>query len=276
MKQIIIILYLFFGGFVLLGMELFAGVYPKDKDIKYSDTGDIHEINFQKYLNSINPECMEIDSSYNVSIISILYFDLNKDGKDEAIITAQTCMMGTGGPDIHSVYYLDVSDSIRKYEIDYEPKKNTKIIGIPLHLIGNRNWILEIRDSMLCADYWDGSGREHPLLQYFRFNNGKFIVEKEIYGETFATSFDCSKAQSDREIVTCSCDSIAEMDVELDSLYKQLESKLNPDDKSRLKKKQQQWLQDFDKVSAYKWLDEFSDRYKDRIAELKEMIANVK
>lgn len=292
----IIILSISFGGFTLARTELFSGThcfwqvpllecldknpesgYEKDgTNKKYHDTKNIHKINFQKFLNDMNSECMDIDSNYAVSVESILYFDLNKDGKDEAIITAQTCMMGTGGPDIHGVYYLDTSNNIQEYKIDYKPKKGTIIIGIPMHLIGNRNYSLKVQDSMLCADYWDGSGREHPLYQYFKFDNGKFIIEKEVYGKTFPTSFDCNKAQSDREIVTCSCDSISEMDIELGNLYKQLASKLNPDDKSKLKKEQQQWLNDFDKISAYKWVNEFSDRYRARIKELKNMLANVK
>jgi uncharacterized protein YecT (DUF1311 family) len=185
-------------------------------------------------------------------------------------------MMGNGGPDIHSVFYLDSSNDIQEYKIDFKPQKNTKIIGIPMHLIGNRNCILRVQDNMLCADYWDGSGRKHPLRQYFKFENGKFIVEKEVYGETFRTSFDCNKARSDREIVTCSCDSIAEMDIELSNLFKQLASILNPDEKSKLKRDQQQWLNDFDKLTAYRWPNEFSDKYRTRIEELKNKLAKIK
>ena len=296
MKNIFIILFPFFSLFILSSTKLFAGIHHpwqlpllecldenpesgyknNSTNKKHPDTKDIHEINFKIYLRNMAPECIDIDSNYTVSIISLLYFDLNKDGKDEAIITAQTCMMGNGGPDIHGVYYLDASNNIGEYNIDYKPKKHTKIIGIPLHLIGNRNYILKIQDSMLCAEYWDGSGRKPPLLQYFKFDNGKFILEKEVYGKTFPTSFDCNKARSDREIVTCSCDSIAEMDIELNSLYRKLISILNPDKKNKLKKEQKQWLENFDKVNAYRWLDEFSERYKARIAELKNILATVK
>ena len=66
------------------------------------------------------------------------------------------------------------------------------------------------------------------------------------------------------------------MDLELSNLYKQLESKLDPDEKNKLEKEQQQWLNDFDKVTAYRWLYEFSDGYKKRIEELKKMLAGVK
>ena len=247
----------------------FEDLLEKERRDTIDKVYNIRNIDFQKYLDENYSECLEIDSSYIVHIEPIIYFDLDKDGKDEAVITAQTCMMGTGGPDIHSVFYLDTSGNIREYEIDYNPNKNTKITGTPMPLIGNRNYYLQVKDSLLCAVYWDGSGRKYPLSQYFKFENGKFILEKEVYGKTFPTSFDCSKAQSDREIVACSCDSIAEMDVELDSLYKLLLSKLNHDDKSRLIKEQLQWLQDFDKVYAYKWLDEFAEKYRARITELK-------
>ena len=293
MKYLFIILFICVDGFVHDSGELFAencrlcltiqseygnktpasDLTDDSTDIRRSGISNIHDFDFQKYLTEKDWECLEIDSSYNVNIESIIYFDFNKDGRDEAIITAQTCMMGTGGPDIHSVYYLDASDSIREYEIDYKPKESTEIIGVPMPLIGNRNYYLQVKDSLLCAVYWDGSGRKHPLSQYFKFENGKFVLEKEVYGKTFPTSFDCSKAKSDREIVACSCDSIAEMDLELDSLYRVLLSKLNPEDKSRLRKEQLEWLQDFDKVYAYKWLNDFSERYRARIEELKNELA---
>ncbi len=259
-----------------LGADHETGYETDSTYKKYLNGGIIHKVNFQKYLSDKDSECKDIDSDYTIAIISLLYFDLNKDGKDEAIITAQTCMMGNGGPDIHSVFYIDSLNKIQEYKIDFKPQKNTKIIGIPMHLIGNRNCILSIQDSMLYADYWDGSGRRHPLRQYFKFENGKFIVKKEVYGKTFHTSFDCNKARSDREIVACSCDSIAKMDTELSNLYNRLLSKLDPDQKSKMKKEQQQWLRDFDKVTAYRWLDEFSDRYRTRIEELKNSLTKVK
>ncbi len=287
MKYLFIILFICVYGFV--HGELFVGThdlclamssgygnkhsvsYLADDSTNKKNPGfrNIHDVNFQKYLTEKDWECLEIDSSYKVSIDLIKYFDLDKDGRDEAVITAQTCMMGTGGPDIHSVFYLDDSGSIGEYEIDYKPKESTEITGVPMPLIGNRNYYLQVKDSLLCAVYWDGSGRKHPLSQYFNFENGKFVLEKEVYGKTFPTSFDCSKAKSDREIVACSCDSIAEMDLEMDSLYRLLLSKLNPEDKSRLRKEQLEWLQDFDKVYAYKWLNDFSERYRARIEELR-------
>ena len=292
MKYVIIVLFVLFDGFILSDAELIAGThqhlvqsgpggesqsesdYAKDSTNNSSDFSNIHEFDFQKYLTEKDWECLEIDSSYKVSIDLIKYFDLDKDGRDEAVITAQTCMMGTGGPDIHSVFYLDDSGSIREYEIDYKPNESTEITGVPMPLIGNRNYYLQVKDSLLCAVYWDGSGRKHPLSQYFNFESGKFVLEKEVYGKTFPTSFDCSKAKSDREIVACSCDSIAEMDVELDSLYRLLLSKLNPGNKSRLRNEQLEWLQDFDKVYAYKWLNDFSERYRARIEELKNKLAS--
>ncbi len=287
MKYVIIIFFVFFIGFLPSDAELIGGTHQllmqsgpegesqsesdhaKDSTNNSSGFSSIHDFDFQKHLTEKDWECLEIDSSYKVSIDLIKYFDLDKDGRDEAVITAQTCMMGTGGPDIHSVFYLDDSGSIREYEIDYEPKKSTEIIGVPMPLIGNRNYYLQVKDSLLCAVYWDGSGRKPPLSQYFKFENGEFVLEKEVYGKTFPTSFDCRKAKSDREIVACSCDSIAEMDVVLDSLYRMLLSKLKPNDKNRLRKEQRQWLQDFDKVYAYKWLNDFSERYRARIEELK-------
>ena len=252
---------------------IFAGT-QSDSGKTSPDTENIRAFDIQAYLSAKSVECLDNDSSYKVAMLSLEYSDLTGDGKEEAVVTAQTCMMGNGGPDIHSVFYLGVSNAIKEYPVDFMPDKSTVIKGIPLPLIGNRNYYLRIKDSLLCAEYWDGSGREHPLRQYFKFDNGSFVVAREEYGTTYPTSFDCAKAKSDREIVACSCDSIASMDIELNDVYQRVLSTVNPEERIRLKHEQQQWLRDFDKVKAYRSTYDFAERYRARISQLKKMLVN--
>jgi hypothetical protein len=97
MKRIIIFISIFFYVFILPYMELFAETYPplqvqlsdslnenyeseyeKDSMNKtYLNSGDIHEVNFQKYLNDMDSECMDIDSNYTVGLLYRSYITIS-------------------------------------------------------------------------------------------------------------------------------------------------------------------------------------------------------
>jgi len=54
-------------------------------------------------------ECQNLDQ---IQIDHLEYHDFIGDGQEEAVVVASTCMTGTAGPDIHTVYKRDANGRV--------------------------------------------------------------------------------------------------------------------------------------------------------------------
>ena len=217
--------------FFLLSFFLLAG-NPKAQN-KLTKTG------IEEYLNKKYEECIKYNER-KVYIDSIEIYDVNHDGKEDAIVTASSCATGNGGPDIHTVLTKDSLGNIKELNINYGP--NT----IYDNLVGNRNYYLSHDDNFLIADFYDVSGRKHPLIVYFRWNNKEFIIAKVVKSKRFKTSFNCANAKTDVEKSICGNPELAALDLKLDSLYTAILSKLPKNRKEKLKNEQKEWIMERD------------------------------
>lgn len=232
---------------------------------------NIRTFDFKKYLNNeiaMSTDCGKVAGGDSVYINIINYFDFDRDGKEEALVTASSCLTGTAGPDIHSVYRMDKSGKVHKMAID-ESTASAKITGTPLSLIGNRNIHLGVDGGRLAYHFYDGSSRKDPMTWLFDLRKGTFRLADIVYGPVFTPSFDCRRAQTDREIAVCGNEDLAKLDLELDRVYRQLLSRAGPLQKKRLVSEQETWLRNIDKEHAYKeCCAQFVNAYLGRIREL--------
>ena len=247
---------LFLLAFFSLGLNLILSAGIRDYD-------------FVSYLKQTKfPDC-PMESP--IRIDSIMFFDFGKEGSEKAVIERWSCMSGTGGRDIHSVYMLEGSSGVKEIKINYS-SQTAKVSGIPLPLIGNRNYTFVIKDGLLCEDFYDGSGRKNPIENCFEYREGEFNLVSQNYGPTYPTSFDCRKAKSDREISVCGNEDLAKMDLELNRLYRKLSDSLSLPERKKLIKQQREWLRQTDLIEVYKASDPFREAYASRTEELKAQI----
>lgn len=230
----------------------------------------------RSYFNS-DPsfsECLELTGNVSraIDLISLDHHDFDDDGQPEALVTASSCMTGTAGADIHSVFTMNADGSIREIKFNRN-NPGIKITGIPLPLIGNRNWGMAVKGNLLCNRFVDGLGweRESPLVECYEFKNGEFLISSITYATTFKPSFDCQKAKTDREVVACRDEEVAKLDRELDREYRNLIESIPAIDQPALIASQNKWLKEVDSWAAYKWCcDEVMQKYSERIKVVRE------
>ena len=193
------------------------------------------------------------------------FFDFKGDGDQEAIVVASTCETGTGGPDVHSVIARDRAGDLVEWQIaDADPSTYD-------NLFGNRNYDLAVQNGTLVATFEDDPKRQTPLIIRYKFNGEKFVIASIQKTGIFRTSYDCAKAASEVERAICHVQSLAGLDVQLNSTYKSLASELPPGEREKLKSEQQNWLRQRDRECApYKgWVSCIAEMYDDRIAVLR-------
>ena len=194
------------------------------------------------------------------------YYDFKGDGNQEAIVVALTCMGGTGGPDIHSVFGRDSDGEVEELRI---PEVDPKTYD---NLFGNRNYDLVAENGLLVANVEDDPDRTKiPLIIRYKWNGKEFVVDSIHKTGVFPTSYDCTKAaKGDVEDAICHVEELAALDLQLSAAYKALIAKLSASDRDALKAEQRAWLADRDKRCApYKgWIGCITDFYQKRIAEL--------
>ena len=231
---------------------------------------DIRSFDWPSYFNKQYAECLEYEIYKNraVELLPIIYHDFDGDGRDEALVTGSSCNTGTAGPDIHSVFKLNPDGALTELKFN-EDAKGAKVTGIPLPLIGNRNWMMTVKQDLLCNQFFDGSGVKIAKEECYAFNNGQFVLTSIAYAQTSETSFDCHNAKKDREIVACRLPEMAKLDVELAKEYGALLRSLLEAEKSALIASQIKWLHDLDAWHAYKWTDDLAEKYQKRILELR-------
>jgi uncharacterized protein YecT (DUF1311 family) len=176
-----------------------------------------------------------------------------------------SCDGGTGGPDIHSVVSRDSEGELEELKIaEVDPKTYD-------NLFGNRNYTLSVENGLLVATFGDDSDCDTPLIIKYKWNGKEFAVASIQKTGVFPTSYDCTKTLTEVENAICRVDTIANLDVQLNSVYKSLLSELSAPERETLREEQRKWLAARDKACAiYKgWVGCLSDYYQKRIAELK-------
>jgi len=218
-----------------------------------------------KWINSLN-ECPDDPPLY---FYRLDYFDFRGDGTKQAIVVASTCMTGTAGPDIHSVFARDSDGALVELKVPDADRKTYD------NLFGHRNYDLSVEDGLLVATFGDDSDRDTPLTIKYKWNGKEFAIASIQKTGVSPTSYDCTEATGEVERAICHVSTLANLDVQLNALYKTLQSKLNLLERETLRQEQRQWIVTRDKQCApYKgWVSCLTDYYQNRIAELKKRIA---
>jgi hypothetical protein len=227
----------------------------------------MRDFDFEAYFAAKYPDCLE-GRERALRVFGLTYHDFDRDGRDEAILVAGTCYAGTGGPDIHAVYRLDQTGALREIAVDPSPGA-AHVSGVPLGLIGNRNFVFKVKNDRLCEEWSDGSGRPVPMERCYRYEQGIFRLKQITYGRTYRPSFSCTAAKSDREIAVCSNEKLARLDRELAEIYKKTLAALSGSERRHVTRDQRAWLAQAHRWHAYKWCcDELVKMYRARIEAL--------
>jgi uncharacterized protein YecT (DUF1311 family) len=192
------------------------------------------------------------------------YYDFKGNGTLQAIVIASTCMTGTAGPDIHAVLSRDSDGELEEMKIaEVDPKTYD-------NLFGNTNYDLTVEKGLLVATFSDG---ENTVTIKYKWNGQEFAVATIEKPGIYPTSFDCTKRLTEVEQKICHVDSLAALDVQLNTLYKSLLAKLTGPERDALRDEQRKWLAAREKTCNYKmWFGCLTDYYQKRIAELKNRI----
>lgn len=249
-----------------------------------ASSSDLRSFDWMAYFDAKFPECLEpsFERPTAVDLSKLDFHDFDRDGREEAILIGSTCHTGTAGDDIHAVYTsgpnglpveLPLDERDRGAAVRGEPLPTeldgVMLRGLPLPLIGNRNFDLFVEGDLLCAEHHDGSEAEPPLSRCFRFENGRFVLKELRYSPVYETGFDCRKARTDREILTCRSERLARLDLELNRIYLERIADLDASERELVIDEQLRWLHDIDNWGCHKFCnDQLVDQYVDRIEEL--------
>ncbi len=207
------------------------------------------------------PDAIHIDSTQ--------YFNFTGHRYDELIVVASTCQTGTAGPDVHSVFSWIEEGKLGELEFE---EVDRKIYDV---LLGNRNYVLDPdkNDRELIETFYDTSDRYRPLILRFQWDSKqhKFFLNSVQSAPTYKTSYDCARAREEVDRAICYEESLAQLDLELNDVYKSAASKLTPEGRRSLVQQQREWLTERERECViYKgWLECLRDKYQKRIAELK-------
>jgi uncharacterized protein YecT (DUF1311 family) len=242
-----------------------------------SSSEAIRGVDFKRYLLATEafrscPEIVKESCSGRMDIdycpaglkVSVAYTDLTGDGLEEAIVLGSSCYTGTAGPDIHSVYQIDVKGEVHELSV---PTAEKKVYG---SLFGNTNYVLRNDGSRLIAEYTDTSGRDHPLVVKYIWGQGGFKVDRIEASPIYRTSYECSKAKTEQERAICYVKNLADLDLKLDRVYKQAINRSELNGRSKIVRSQREWITTRDEnCPIYKWWVECLQKaYQERIKEL--------
>jgi len=193
-------------------------------------------------------------------------------GYNQVVVVASTCMTGTAGPDVHSVFTRDENGELKELPIQ-EVKFEHRV------LFGNGNSMFQIENDTLTEVYSDTSGRDEPVVVRYKWDKAKqqFVIVSMQLPPIYKTSYDCGKATKNGDETgeaICYVESLADLDVELAQVYKSYLSGLSADKRKAAVEEQREWLKKRnDECVIYKWwVDCLTDSYKERIGELKEKV----
>jgi uncharacterized protein YecT (DUF1311 family) len=199
-------------------------------------------------------------------------FDFLGTGYYQAVVVASTCMTGTAGPDIHSVFTRDEKGEIKELAMQ-ELKLEHKV------LFGNSNSRFRIENGLLVDVYGDTSDRDEPLVVKYKWDAAKevFAIVSVVAAKPYSTSYDCAKAEKDGDETAeaiCYVESLADLDVELAQLYKAYLAGLTAESRKTAVEEQRRWLKERNKKCViYKWwVGCLTDAYNSRLVELQKKI----
>lgn len=247
---------------VLLMLPVLLGQQPVHKP---SDKIEKEELS--AYLaRQFGCEAEEVEPVY---FWKVEYFDFLGKGYDQAVVVASTCMTGTAGPDVHSVFTRDEKGELKELKTQ-EVKLEHRV------LFGNPNSTFRIENGLLVDVYHDTSDRDDPLVVKYKWDAAKeqFVIVSVEAAKPYKTSYDCDKAekaQDETAQAICYVQTLADLDVELAGLYRMYIEGLATDERKAAIEEQRSWIAKRDKDCViYKWwVDCLQERYKTRIAELK-------
>ena len=185
------------------------------------------------------------------------YYDFKGDGTEQAIVIASTCMTGTAGPDIHSVLSRNSDGELEEMKIaEVDPRTYDG-------LFGNTNYTLTVENGLLVAAFTDGS---NTVTIKYKWSGEEFAVASIEKPGTYPTSFDCTKSLTEVEQKICHVESLAALDVQLNTLYKSLLAKVASPERDALHDEQRKWLAAREKTCNYKgWQGCLTEYYQKRI-----------
>lgn len=229
----------------------------------HKQSDKIEEDDLRQYLAKQN-DCQPDQIYFSV----LEQVDFLKKRYDQAVVVAGTCMTGTAGPDVHSVYTRDEEGEIKELAMQ-EVKLPHRV------LFGNSNSTFRIGDGILVEVYGDTSDREDPLIVKYRWNANaeRFEIIATEAARPFSTSYDCGKAEKDGDetaLAICYVEPLANLDIQLATVYKAYLSVLTAQERKSTIAEQRAWLQDRNKsCGMYKWWVECLEAAdKKRIAKL--------
>lgn len=201
-----------------------------------------------------------------VSIDSLDYFDFTGDGTEEAVVVASTCVTGTAGSDIHSVYSRKRDGSLVELKIRPLAAREERV------LLGRIFYDLTVESEYLVEIYHDTSGRTDPLVVRYKWNpkDKEFQPVELKVAPRYKTSFDCNQANTQVENAICYSSEVALMDVELNQRYKQRLAQLNNSDRNRMLKEQKEWLRKRNSSCGSGWaiVECLTTAYRERLREM--------
>jgi uncharacterized protein YecT (DUF1311 family) len=248
---------------VLVLLPLLAGLQDVHKP---SDKIEKEELS--AYLaKQFGCEAEEVEAVY---FWSVDQFDFLGKGYDQAVVVASTCMTGTAGPDVHSVFTRDDKGELKELKIE-EVKMEHRV------LFGNANSGFRVENGLLVQRFWDTSGRDAPLLIKYKWDAAKeqFTAVSVEAAKPYRTSYDCAKAeeaQDETAQAICYVKSLADLDIELAGVYKAYLDTLTSAERRNAIEEQRNWLAKRNAdCGIYKWWVEcLTDKYNGRISELRQ------
>jgi len=247
---------------VLALISLFAG-----QEATHKPSDKIEKEELSAYLGKqAGCEGEEVEPVY---FWGVDYFDFLGQGYDQAVVVASTCMTGTAGPDVHSVFTRDERGELKELKIE-EVKLEHRV------LFGNPNSTFRIENGLLVDVYHDTSERDDPLVIKYKWDAAKeqFTAVSVEAAKPYKTSYDCEKAekaQDETAQAICSVESLAGLDVELAATYKAYLEGLAPNARKATIEEQRNWIAKRNQdCTIYKWwVDCLQEKYKARITELR-------
>jgi uncharacterized protein YecT (DUF1311 family) len=217
--------------------------------------------------NCKNPD-VRLDSTRAPIIIDHLeYFDLTGDGKEEAIVVAFSCLTGTAGWDIKTVFTRDAAGKLIELPL---PETNTRDLA---GLQGNIGSNLGVKNGLLVSIVGDNTERPEPLTYAIEYRwTGKEFVISAIKRSPYETSYDCTKANKRTERTICQVYDLAVLDLQLHDVYQARLRKLTPEQQKALQEEQRRWLTERNTQCDFAWPDEcLKELYHARIGQLRKL-----
>jgi uncharacterized protein YecT (DUF1311 family) len=202
-----------------------------------------------------------------IKLDRVLYHDFTGDGQDEAVVMAFTCLTGTAGWDVHTVFTRDTNGEVVELPLPEFASRNRA----EFPLFGNANYILEIEKGEIVARWRDQTDREPAISVWYKWDGKEFVIERKLVTGPFKTSYDCAKATRETELEICYSPSVAPLDAQLGQLYRTRLAQLSPENQAKLKRRQRLWLAERESkcpIPQGNW-GECAALYNQRIAELR-------